>query len=150
MKQESDINQLKEQQNRLRKIEKEMTALSRTRDRLEQRLGEQSLYAAENREDLEASLAEQAENSRRLAQVEEEWLSLSDNPIVILLVINFILLFVGVFMDMTPAVLIFTPIFLPILSRIRSEPCWRERWKCGQTLSLDVMCSINQDKDISI
>jgi len=43
-------------------------------------------------------------------------LSLSDNPIVILLVINFILLFVGVFMDITPAVLIFTPIFLPIVS----------------------------------
>jgi TRAP-type C4-dicarboxylate transport system permease large subunit len=43
-------------------------------------------------------------------------LSLSDNPFVILLVINFILLFVGVFMDMTPAVLIFTPIFLPVVS----------------------------------
>ncbi len=43
-------------------------------------------------------------------------ISLSDNPIVILLVINFILLFVGVFMDMTPAVLIFTPIFLPIVT----------------------------------
>jgi len=43
-------------------------------------------------------------------------LSLSNNPVVILLVINFILLFVGVFMDMTPAVLIFTPIFLPVVS----------------------------------
>ncbi len=43
-------------------------------------------------------------------------LSLSDNPIVILLMINFILLFVGIFMDMTPAVLIFTPIFLPIVT----------------------------------
>ncbi len=43
-------------------------------------------------------------------------LSLSDNPFVILLVINFILLFVGIFMDMTPAVLIFTPIFLPIVT----------------------------------
>ena len=43
-------------------------------------------------------------------------LSLSDNPFVILLVINFILLFVGIFMDMTPAVLIFTPIFLPVVS----------------------------------
>ena len=43
-------------------------------------------------------------------------LSLSDNPIVILLLINFILLFVGIFMDMTPAVLIFTPIFLPIVT----------------------------------
>lgn len=43
-------------------------------------------------------------------------LSLSENPVVILLVINFILLFVGIFMDMTPAVLIFTPIFLPIVT----------------------------------
>ena len=42
-------------------------------------------------------------------------ISISDNPFVILLVINLILLFVGVFMDMTPAVLIFTPIFLPIV-----------------------------------
>ncbi len=41
-------------------------------------------------------------------------LSISDEPFVILLIINMILLFVGVFMDMTPAVLIFTPIFLPI------------------------------------
>ena len=43
-------------------------------------------------------------------------LSISDNPFVVLLLINFILLFVGVFMDMTPAVLIFTPIFLPIVT----------------------------------
>ena len=42
-------------------------------------------------------------------------LSISDDPFVILLIINLILLFVGVFMDMTPAVLIFTPIFLPIV-----------------------------------
>jgi TRAP-type C4-dicarboxylate transport system permease large subunit len=42
-------------------------------------------------------------------------LSISDNPFVILLIINMILLVVGVFMDMTPAVLIFTPIFLPIV-----------------------------------
>ncbi len=41
-------------------------------------------------------------------------LAISDNPVVILLLINLILLLVGVFMDMTPAVLIFTPIFLPI------------------------------------
>lgn len=33
-------------------------------------------------------------------------LNASDNPIVILLIINLLLLFVGVFMDMTPAVLI--------------------------------------------
>ncbi len=41
-------------------------------------------------------------------------LGVSSNPIVILLLINIILLIVGIFMDMTPAVLIFTPIFLPI------------------------------------
>lgn len=44
-------------------------------------------------------------------------LAISDNPVVILLLINMILLLVGVFMDMTPAVLIFTPIFLPIAVR---------------------------------
>ena len=38
----------------------------------------------------------------------------SNNPIIILLIINLILLAVGTFMDMTPAILIFTPIFLPI------------------------------------
>lgn len=41
-------------------------------------------------------------------------ISISDNPYIILFIINLILLFVGIFMDMTPAVLIFTPIFLPI------------------------------------
>ena len=41
-------------------------------------------------------------------------LALTENKILLLLCINLILLAVGVFMDMTPAVLIFTPIFLPI------------------------------------
>lgn len=49
-------------------------------------------------------------------------LGISDNPIVILLIINLILLFVGVFMDMTPAVLIFTPIFLPIVMNMGVDP----------------------------
>lgn len=50
-------------------------------------------------------------------------LSISENPYVILLIINLILLFVGVFMDMTPAVLIFTPIFLPIVvSQLGMDP----------------------------
>ena len=49
-------------------------------------------------------------------------LSLSDNPIVILLIINLLLLFVGIFMDMTPAVLIFTPIFLPIITKLGMDP----------------------------
>ncbi|MGL5972305.1 MAG: TRAP transporter large permease [Oscillospiraceae bacterium] len=42
-------------------------------------------------------------------------LSVSDNKIVIFLLINIILLVVGTFMDITPATLIFTPIFLPIV-----------------------------------
>lgn len=41
-------------------------------------------------------------------------LGFSNNPLVILLIINAVLLFVGTFMDITPAILIFTPIFLPI------------------------------------
>jgi tripartite ATP-independent transporter DctM subunit len=45
-------------------------------------------------------------------------LSVSSNKIVILLIINILLLFVGTFMDMTPAVLIFTPIFLPVVQQI--------------------------------
>lgn len=48
--------------------------------------------------------------------------SISDNPVVILLVINLVLLFVGTFMDPTPAVLIFTPIFLPICVGLGMDP----------------------------
>lgn len=54
--------------------------------------------------------------------VSETLLSLSDNPIIILLMINLILLGVGTFMDMTPAVLIFTPIFLPIVMEMGIDP----------------------------
>ncbi|MBS9462636.1 TRAP transporter large permease [Flagellimonas sp. 389] len=49
-------------------------------------------------------------------------LGISSNPIVILIIINLILLFVGIFMDMTPAVLIFTPIFLPIVTAMGIDP----------------------------
>ncbi|HAX14619.1 MAG TPA: hypothetical protein DD462_10570 [Leeuwenhoekiella sp.] len=49
-------------------------------------------------------------------------LSLSDNKLVILIIINVLLLFVGTFMDMTPAVLIFTPIFLPVVTSMGVEP----------------------------
>jgi tripartite ATP-independent transporter DctM subunit len=44
------------------------------------------------------------------------------NPIVIFLLINVILLVVGTFMDMTPAVLIFTPIFLPVAMALGMHP----------------------------
>lgn len=49
-------------------------------------------------------------------------LTISDNPIIILLIINILLLVVGVFMDMTPAVLIFTPIFLPVVTALGMDP----------------------------
>lgn len=48
--------------------------------------------------------------------------SVSDNKIVILLMINVILLIVGVFMDMSPAMLIFTPIFYPIVTELGVDP----------------------------
>ncbi len=54
--------------------------------------------------------------------VSESLLSVSDNPIIILLLINLILLIVGMFMDMTPAILIFTPIFLPIVTEMGMDP----------------------------
>ena len=45
-------------------------------------------------------------------------LAISDSKIVIHLMINIILLIVGTFMDMTPACLIFTPIFLPVCTAL--------------------------------
>ncbi len=44
------------------------------------------------------------------------------NPIAIFLLINLTLLVVGTFMDMTPAVLIFTPIFLPVVTSLGMDP----------------------------
>jgi len=44
------------------------------------------------------------------------------NPIIIFLLINIILLIVGTFMDMTPAILIFTPIFLPVVTSLGMHP----------------------------
>nr|WP_041633163.1 TRAP transporter large permease [Maribacter sp. HTCC2170] len=44
------------------------------------------------------------------------------NPFIVLLLINITLLIVGTFMDMTPAVLIFTPIFLPVTMAMGMHP----------------------------
>ncbi len=49
-------------------------------------------------------------------------LSVTDNPIVLLLIINIILLISGTFMDVTPAILIFTPLFLPIVETFGMHP----------------------------
>ena len=50
--------------------------------------------------------------------ISDAMLSISNNRYVILIIINILLLIVGTFMDMTPACLIFTPIFLPICQQI--------------------------------
>jgi tripartite ATP-independent transporter DctM subunit len=49
-------------------------------------------------------------------------LGASENKYIILLIINIFLLFIGTFMDITPAVLIFTPIFLPICQSFGMDP----------------------------
>lgn len=49
-------------------------------------------------------------------------IGLTNNPIIILLIINLVLLAIGTFMDMTPAVLIFTPIFLPVVVALGMDP----------------------------
>jgi tripartite ATP-independent transporter DctM subunit len=49
-------------------------------------------------------------------------LDLSPNPLVLLIIINLLLLAVGTFMDMTPAVLVFTPILLPAVVGFGVDP----------------------------
>ena len=49
-------------------------------------------------------------------------LGISSNKYVILLILNIFLLIVGTFMDMAPALLIFTPIFLPIVQSFGMSP----------------------------
>ncbi|MDO4453775.1 MAG: TRAP transporter large permease [Eubacteriales bacterium] len=49
-------------------------------------------------------------------------LSVSDNKYVLFFMINVILLVIGTFMDMTPACLIFTPIFLPVCLALGMNP----------------------------
>ncbi len=46
----------------------------------------------------------------------------TSSKVVLLLLINALLLVVGCFMDMTPAVLIFTPIFLPVVQNLGVHP----------------------------
>jgi tripartite ATP-independent transporter DctM subunit len=48
--------------------------------------------------------------------------SVSENPIVILLMINILLLFLGTFMDMSPLIVITTPIFLPVATAFGVDP----------------------------
>lgn len=56
------------------------------------------------------------------AAISQMLLSASSNKYIILLIMNLFLLFMGMFLDLTPAVLIFTPIFLPIINSIGMSP----------------------------
>ena len=49
-------------------------------------------------------------------------LGLTNNYVIILLIMNVILLIAGTFMDVTPAILIFTPLFLPIVKSFGMNP----------------------------
>ena len=56
------------------------------------------------------------------ATVGELLTTITDNRIVLLLLINLVLLVVGVFMDMSPAMLIFTPILYPVVTEMGIDP----------------------------
>ncbi len=56
------------------------------------------------------------------AAISEGLMSISNNRYVILLIMNVFLLIMGCFLDLTPAVLIFTPIFLPIATSVGMSP----------------------------
>ena len=59
----------------------------------------------------------------QVPQAVSEWiLTHFSNPIVILIVINIFLLIVGMAMDTTPAILILSPILLPIVTEIGMDP----------------------------
>ena len=54
--------------------------------------------------------------------VSDGLLGITNSFIIIMLIINVLLLLVGTFMDMTPACLIFTPIFLPVCTALGVDP----------------------------
>lgn len=56
------------------------------------------------------------------AEISSLILGVSDSPFTVLLIITLVLLIVGCFMDIGPAILIFTPIFLPITNSIGIDP----------------------------
>jgi len=65
-------------------------------------------------------------------------LGLTKNPLIILLIISIFLLIVGLFMDPTPAILILTPILLPIILKIGIEPV-----HFGIVMILNLMIGLN-------
>ena len=61
--------------------------------------------------------------SRRIPQmVAEGMLALSSNPVVILLMINLLLLFIGTFMETVASIIILVPVLMPVLQSIGVDP----------------------------
>jgi tripartite ATP-independent transporter DctM subunit len=48
--------------------------------------------------------------------------TISDNPLMILMLLNILMLFLGTFMDMGPTIIITTPIFLPVAQHFGVDP----------------------------
>lgn len=55
-------------------------------------------------------------------RVSEALLSISENPLLLMLMVNLILLILGTFMDMSPLIIITTPIFLPVVTQLGMDP----------------------------
>jgi tripartite ATP-independent transporter DctM subunit len=49
-------------------------------------------------------------------------LSVTDNKILILMMVNILLLFVGTWLDLAPAIIIFTPVLLPVVTQVGVDP----------------------------
>jgi len=58
-----------------------------------------------------------------IPQMIGEWVrQVSDSKVMALLLVNIVLLIMGTFLDLTPGILIFTPIFLPVLQSFGVDP----------------------------
>lgn len=49
-------------------------------------------------------------------------MNLTDNPMMALVIVSVILLFIGLFMDITPAIVIMTPVLLPFITALGIDP----------------------------
>ena len=56
------------------------------------------------------------------AKVTAFFLTISDNKYVFLMLVNFLLLLLGTFMDLAPMLLICTPIFMPVIAKFGIDP----------------------------
>ena len=54
--------------------------------------------------------------------ISDALLGITSNQYIILLIMNVILLIAGTFMDVTPAIMIFTPLFLPVVQTFGMDP----------------------------